>query len=103
MADPAVRELAVGLAQECVAVARAAGADLPEETARAAVDGMASTAAGAGAAFGSSMLYDLEAGRPTEHEALTGAVVRTGERLGVATPLNGAVLALLRAQRTETG
>jgi 2-dehydropantoate 2-reductase len=33
-----------------------------------------------------SMLQDLEAGRPMEIEAVVGAVVELGERLGVAMP-----------------
>lgn len=96
MADPAVRALAIGLARECIAVARAEGAQLAPEAAEGFVDGMAKNAA-TWPPFGSSMLYDRSAGRETEHEALTGTVVRLGERHGIPTPLNGAILALLRA------
>ncbi|MFO0687611.1 MAG: 2-dehydropantoate 2-reductase [Myxococcota bacterium] len=96
MADPTVRELAVELARECIAVARAEGASIPLEAARDFVDGMAKNAA-AWPPFGSSMLYDRIAGRETEHEALTGAVVRIGARHGIPTPLNAAMLSLLRA------
>jgi len=96
MADPAVRELAVDLARECIAVARAEGAAIPLEAARDFVDGMAKNAA-AWPPFGSSMLYDRIAGRETEHEALTGAVVRVGARHGIPTPLNAAMLSLMRA------
>ncbi|MBK7947704.1 MAG: 2-dehydropantoate 2-reductase [Deltaproteobacteria bacterium] len=96
MADPAVRELAVELARECIAVARAEGAAIALEAARDFVDGMAKNAA-AWPPFGSSMLYDRIAGRETEHEALTGAVVRIGARHGIPTPLNAAMLSLLRA------
>lgn len=96
MADPAVHELAVGLATECIAVARAEGVDLPLEAARGFVEGIARNAA-EWPPFGSSMLYDRIAGRETEHEALIGAVVRIGARHGIGTPLNAAMLALLRA------
>ena len=96
MADPVVRELAVGLAAECIAVARAEGADIPLDAARAFVEGIAKNAA-EWPPFGSSMLYDRLAGRETEHEALIGAVVRIGARHGIETPLNAAMLALLRA------
>jgi 2-dehydropantoate 2-reductase len=96
MADPAVRALAVGLAAECIAVARAEGASIPVEAANQLVEGIAKNAAG-WPPFGSSMLYDRLAGRDTEHEALTGAVVRLGARHGIATPLNSAMLSLLRA------
>jgi 2-dehydropantoate 2-reductase len=43
------------------------------------------------------MYFDRLAGRRLEVEALTGAIVAAGERLGVPTPLNRALLALLRA------
>ncbi len=96
MAEPSIRSLATALASECIAVANAAGARIEDEEAAAIVDGMARNAAGTSRSFGSSMLYDRLAGRSTEHEALTGAVVRHGERHGIATPLNAAILALLR-------
>ncbi|MBV8715108.1 MAG: 2-dehydropantoate 2-reductase [Chloroflexi bacterium] len=44
-----------------------------------------------------SMLQDMERGRPTEIEAINGAVVRTGQRVGVPTPYNQALLLLVRA------
>jgi len=44
-----------------------------------------------------SMLQDRRAGRPTEHDALYGAVMRAGSRLGIATPLAETVGALLAA------
>ena len=40
-----------------------------------------------------SMLQDLEAGRPLELEAVVGALLELGERLGVAMPHTGAVYA----------
>jgi 2-dehydropantoate 2-reductase len=45
-----------------------------------------------------SMLQDMERGRPTEVEAINGAVVREGERLGVPTPYNRALLHMVRAR-----
>jgi 2-dehydropantoate 2-reductase len=87
-----VRDLARSLLGETVAVARAEGADLGDEDVERAVaryqrynpDG------------GTSMLYDRLAGRPLEHEELTGAVVRRADAAGVAVPLSRAVLTLLR-------
>jgi 2-dehydropantoate 2-reductase len=35
-----------------------------------------------------SMLFDREAGRPLEYEAITGAVVKRGKEFGIATPVN---------------
>ena len=43
-----------------------------------------------------SMLQDLEAGRPMEIEAIVGAVVELGERLGVAMPYTKTVYASAR-------
>ncbi len=43
-----------------------------------------------------SMLQDLEAGRPMELEAVVGAVVELGERLGVAMPHTRTVYAATR-------
>jgi 2-dehydropantoate 2-reductase len=51
-----------------------------------------------GSAHYPSMLEDLEAGRPTEIEAITGALVREAERAGVAVPLHSALYALVRAK-----
>lgn len=49
------------------------------------------------AGTGTSVLEDRLAGQPTEHEEITGAVVRAADRHGVDVPLNRAVLALLTA------
>jgi 2-dehydropantoate 2-reductase len=45
-----------------------------------------------------SMLQDMERGRPTEIDAINGAVVREGTRVGVPTPYNSALLLLVRAR-----
>ncbi|MNI53682.1 2-dehydropantoate 2-reductase [compost metagenome] len=42
------------------------------------------------------MYFDCLAGRPLEIEALNGAVVAAGLRHGLATPLNTAMLTLLK-------
>jgi 2-dehydropantoate 2-reductase len=51
-----------------------------------------------------SMLQDLEAGRPMELEALVGSVVELGERVGVPMPYTRTVYncAKLLAQRAAT-
>lgn len=93
MSRPAIAELARGLALEAVAVGRAAGVDLSSEDADAVVAGFEHV----NPEMGSSMLYDRQAGRPVEHEALSGTVVRLGQRYDVAVPLNTAIAALLGA------
>jgi 2-dehydropantoate 2-reductase len=45
-----------------------------------------------------SMLQDMERGRLTEIDAINGAVVREGARLGVPTPYNQALLLLVKAR-----
>ena len=45
----------------------------------------------------SSMLQDLRAGRPTEVDAISGAVEELGRRAGVATPVNAALRVLVHA------
>jgi 2-dehydropantoate 2-reductase len=47
--------------------------------------------------LGTSMYFDRLAGRPLEVEALTGAIVAAAARHHIPTPLNGALLTLLRA------
>jgi 2-dehydropantoate 2-reductase len=44
-----------------------------------------------------SMLQDLERGRRLEHDAITGAVIRIGEAVGVPTPVNRTLYGLLAA------
>jgi 2-dehydropantoate 2-reductase len=53
--------------------------------------------AGFGPETASSMLYDRLAGRPLEHQHLTGEVVRRGADHGILVPVNAALLALLDA------
>jgi 2-dehydropantoate 2-reductase len=47
-------------------------------------------------AFKTSMLQDVEAGKPLEIDAIVGAVREIGERVGVATPNIDAILGLIR-------
>jgi 2-dehydropantoate 2-reductase len=93
MHRPDIQRLCVELATECLRVGAAAGATLDPADADAMVMAMTKT----NPAMGSSMLYDRMAKRTMEHDALTGAVVRMGAELGVPTPCNAAILALLAA------
>ena len=90
--DPDLAHLGRTLAGEAAAVARAAGIDLGEPWP------IVEAAARATAPNRNSMLQDVDAARPTEIDAICGAVVRHAERLGVAVPLTRTMLALVRAR-----
>jgi len=91
------RELALALALECAAVARAEGADLDDAFATRVALGQADATSGGTP----STLTDRLAGRPLEADARNGAVARIGARHGLATPLNERAAALMaRAHET---
>ena len=76
---------------ECLAVASASGVSIPGDMHKA-VRRVAETMAGQR----SSTAQDLARGKPTEIEHLNGLVVRKGQALGVATPANRMLLALVK-------
>jgi 2-dehydropantoate 2-reductase len=91
--DAALRKLVSGLVDEGKAVAAAQGIVLdadPEE--------LIDHAARPDVAYDhkASMLQDVEARRATEIDYLNGGIVRFGRDLGVPTPLNEAILALVK-------
>ncbi|OKI04584.1 hypothetical protein A6A06_07360 [Streptomyces sp. CB02923] len=96
-ADPDMESLARSILGEAATVARAEGADIHDSD----IDRVLEMYAMVPPDGGSSMLYDRLAGRPMEHEHITGAVVRAGERHGLPTPLNGMLLTLLRTVDRE--
>gem|GEM_PF-2912893 len=63
----------------------------------AAIDAACDKAAARFGAVRSVTWRDIELGRPTEVGAVTGEIVSRGRRLGVATPVNGEILGLLRS------
>jgi 2-dehydropantoate 2-reductase len=93
MDDPGIGDLARGILLEALQVGRAEGASLADEDVEAVLEGTGQY----GPETGSSMLYDRLAGRPMEHQYLTGEIVRRGDARGIPVPLNSAVLALLEA------
>jgi 2-dehydropantoate 2-reductase len=91
--DPALRTLVSGLVDEGKAVATAEAIELdadPEE--------LIDHAARPDVAYDhkASMLQDVEARRATEIDYLNGGIVRFGDERGVPTPLNKAILALVK-------
>jgi 2-dehydropantoate 2-reductase len=90
---PDIMDLCKAILDEAVAVARADGARLADDEAARTM----ATLFDFSGELGTSMYFDRLAGRPLEADALTGAIVEAGKRHGIATPLNRALLALLRA------
>ena len=87
---PATRSLISGLIAEGVAVAEALGITLDSDP-EALIDHSAEVAFDHRA----SMLQDAQARRRTEVDALNGGIARFGARLGVPTPLNDTMVALI--------
>ncbi len=85
--DPEVSALVRNIMAEVEAVAAKLGIELP-----VSIDQRIAGAKKVGE-HKTSMLQDLEAGRPLELEAVVGAVVEIGERLGVAMPHTKSVYA----------
>lgn len=95
--DPATAELARAIMAEAQAVAEALGARLPmsiaqriEQTKRMGD-------------HKTSILQDLEAGRPMEVDAMVGCVVEAGRIAGVATPLIDGIYGLVRRRARVAG
>jgi 2-dehydropantoate 2-reductase len=86
-----IPRLMEGIVEECLAVARASGVEVPGDM-HAATRRIAETMP----AQLSSTAQDLARGKPTEIEHLNGVVARKGAALGVPTPLNAMLLALVK-------
>jgi 2-dehydropantoate 2-reductase len=94
-----IKALCMSILDEAVAVGRAAGAKLDADEPAQIMARLLTYPPEAG----TSMYFDRVAGRALEVEALTGAIVAAGRRFGIATPLNGALAALLRAVSDAAG
>jgi 2-dehydropantoate 2-reductase len=91
-----VRELMRDVTEEVVAVAKADSVRMPPDMLER-VYGIAK----AMPTQHSSTAQDLARGKPTEIDHLNGYVVRRGETLGVATPANRALWALVKLVETR--
>jgi len=89
---PDVQDLCRGILDEAVAVGRAEGVKLGDDEPERAMATLFSFSG----ELGTSMYFDRLAGRRLEVDALTGAIVAAAARHGIATPLNTALLTLLR-------
>ncbi len=86
--DPAVEELIREIMTECEAVAHALGVELPVSVQKR-IDGARRVGE-----HKTSMLQDVERGRPLELDCISGAVIEIGKLLGVPTPATSHVHAL---------
>lgn len=90
---PAADELQSHVIAEALAVVKANGISLPEKNPAAAIKAFCKVK------FNKpSMLQHMEEGRPTEVDALNGAVVRAGQKLGIDTPYNHATTLMVKAR-----
>jgi 2-dehydropantoate 2-reductase len=95
--DPSTRALARSIMNEAEAVAGKLGIEMPIDVERR-IEG----AAGVGE-HKTSMLQDLERGRPTEIDAIVGAVAEVGDIVGQDTPYIDAIYALVRQKAALLG
>ena len=91
LASPALTASLSDLLAEAAAVAKAEGVDFGADVVEQRLRWMRRLHP----EFKSSMQRDLERGKPLEHEALAGAVVRLGARHGIPTPVTACVNAVL--------
>jgi 2-dehydropantoate 2-reductase len=115
LATPDRRRLVADIVGEGIAVADAEGVELPPVFGAvpahlvhsplrwyAEMDRVLARFGETRGAIKSVTLRDFEIGRPTEIDAVTGEIVRRGERNGVPTPLSASVYAMLRGIEAGT-
>jgi 2-dehydropantoate 2-reductase len=94
-----VAALASRYAAECLAVARAEGAQLDDDVA----EGTAEMFGQAPTDMGTSILSDREAGRPMEWDIRNGVIIRKARAHGIATPISDILVPLLAAASDGPG
>lgn len=92
--NPYARRTMKEVVTEAVAVASALGIPLPFADAMEVVE----TVVRRTAENRSSMLQDVQRGAPTEIDAICGAIVLAGEKVGVETPVNRLLWQLIKAK-----
>lgn len=96
------RVLLGSLVEETMAVAKASGIEIPGmETVERAQASVLALTTQISTAF-SSTAQDLGRGRPTEIASLNGLVAKRGKELGIATPVNQALSALVSLTEKRT-
>ena len=95
---PDARKMFCDAMEEALAGGLAKGGDLPANLVRDSlnyIDGLPD--------FQNTMHSDYEAGRPTELDALSGAVIRLGNQIGVKTPVHGYLYSVLLPHKDGAG
>lgn len=91
--NPQLRDLVIRLVEEAVKIVNALGIELTTED---PVRYTLGTAKATGNNI-NSMLQDIRAGKKTEIDSITGEIIRLGKELGIDTPSNESVYALIKA------
>lgn len=94
-----ISELALAYLRECLAVARAEGAELGDEVPREILDKFQRSPAD----MGTSILTDREAGRPLEWDVRNDVIARRGRARGIPTPISDILVPLLAAASDGPG
>ena len=89
---PETRALIQAAIEEVLALGRASGAPVMDDSLEWAMDSLDRFPAQGRA----SLAKDFAENRPVELEGLTGTVVRLGKEVGIATPVNDALYAILK-------
>jgi 2-dehydropantoate 2-reductase len=96
--NPVTRRIMEQVIEEIFAVTRAAGIEMFWEDAGGYKEKFFGAEVPATVAHRSSMLQAIETGRRIDIDALNGAVVKLGEKVGVETPVNRLLVDLVRAK-----
>ena len=96
LSRPSVRNLMTKTACEVFEVASAQGVRLPFDAPVSAAEDVARRTA----ANCSSMLQDVNRGAPTEIDAICGAVVESGQKFNIDTPVNHSLWRLVKSMTT---
>jgi 2-dehydropantoate 2-reductase len=94
-----VAELSRRYVAECLAVARAEGARLPDDV----IDGLVDMFRAAPKDMGTSILADAEGGRRMEWDIRNGVIIRKARAHGLATPISDVLVPLLAATSEGPG
>ena len=97
-ANPLARRIMDRIVAEAFDVARANAVKLFWDAPEAFLDRFYGKLVPPTAAHRSSMLQDIEKGKPTEIDALNGAIVRLGARTQTPTPVNETITLLVKAK-----